>query len=224
MAKASAARPLIFITIGLALLDIWCDVLGHGSATVAAADLVGASLTNGRVFWNISLVAFCGAIVLAPRWFTDHHRPWDLAVPAAAALGTVLYALSPSLTPGPALPTACIVLTGVCYGWLEARLFFEAARLEKLAHVVLALAGSRVVKAIAVAGVGALAPAVQIAADALAVVGCGACLIAATTSLAHIEMRPTSTEWRLPVTERAGFIAFVLLFPVLNAVGRALSP
>lgn len=224
MAKASAARPLIFITIGLALLDIWCDVLGHGSATVAAADLVGASLTNGRVFWNISLVAFCGAIVLAPRWFTDHHRPWDLAVPAAAALGTVLYALSPSLTPGPALPTACIVLTGVCYGWLEARLFFEAARLEKLAHVVLALAGSRVVKAIAVAGVGALAPAVQIAADALAVVGCGACLIAATTSLAHIEMRPTSTEWRLPVTERAGFIAFVILFPVLNAVGRALSP
>lgn len=224
MAKASAARPLIFITIGLALLDIWCDVLGHGSATVAAADLVGASLTNGRVFWNISLVAFCGAIMLAPRWFTDHHRLWDLAVPAAAALGTVLYALSPSLTPGPALPTACIVLTGVCYGWLEARLFFEAARLEKLAHVVLALAGSRVVKAIAVAGVGALAPAVQIAADALAVVGCGACLIAATTSLAHIEMRPTSTEWRLPVTERAGFIAFVILFPVLNAVGRALSP
>lgn len=58
----------------------------------------------------------------------------------------------------------------------------------------------------------------------MAVIGCGACLITATRALAHVEGRPTSTEWKLPVTERAGFIAFVILFPGLNAVGRALSP
>ena len=50
MAQAPSARPLIFITLGLALLDIWRDVLGHGSATVGAADLVADALTNGRVF------------------------------------------------------------------------------------------------------------------------------------------------------------------------------
>lgn len=145
-------------------------------------------------------------------------------MPAAAATGTVLYALSPAFAPGATLPVACILLTGVCYGWLEARLFFEAARLEKLAHVVIALAGSRVVKVIVVAGLGALGSAWQIVLDALAVIGCGTCLIAATRALAHMETRPTSTAWKLPVTERAGFIAFVILFPVLNAVGRALSP
>ena len=100
----------------------------------------------------------------------------------------------------------------------------EAARLEKLVHVVIALAGSRVLKAIAVAGVVSLGTELQITADAVAVIGCGTCLIAATRALAHVEGRPTSTEWKLPVTERAGFIAFVILLPALNAVGRALSP
>lgn len=100
----------------------------------------------------------------------------------------------------------------------------ETARPEKLVHVVIALAGSRVLKAIAVAGVGSLGTELQITADAVAVIGCGTCLIAATRTLAHVEGRHTSTEWKLPVTERAGFIAFVILFPVLNAVGRALSP
>lgn len=100
----------------------------------------------------------------------------------------------------------------------------ETARPEKLVHVVIALAGSRVLKAIAVAGVGSLGTELQITADAVAVIGCGTCLIAATRALAHVEGRHTSTEWKLPVTERAGFIAFVILFPVLNAVGRALSP
>lgn len=100
----------------------------------------------------------------------------------------------------------------------------ETARPEKLVHVVIALAGSRVLKAIAVAGVGSLGTELQITVDAVAVIGCGTCLIAATRALAHVEGRHTSTEWKLPVTERAGFIAFVILFPVLNAVGRALSP
>ena len=100
----------------------------------------------------------------------------------------------------------------------------ETARPEKLVHVVIALAGSRVLKAIAVAGVGSLGTELQITADAVAVIGCGACLITATRALAHVEGRPTSTEWKLPATERAGFIAFVILFPALNAVGRALSP
>lgn len=100
----------------------------------------------------------------------------------------------------------------------------ETARPEKLVHVVIALAGSRVLKAIAVAGVGSLGTELQITADAVAVIGCGTCLIAATRALAHVEGRHTSTEWKLPVTERAGFIAFVILFPALNAVGRALSP
>ena len=104
MAQAPSARPLIFITLGLALLDIWCDVLGHGSATVGAADLVADALTNGRVFWNVSLVAFCGAIVLAPRWFTDHHRPWDLAVPPRAAAGPP--PLCRGASPHPPLPAA----------------------------------------------------------------------------------------------------------------------
>ena len=68
-------------------------------------------------------------------------------MPAAAAAGTVLYALSPALAPGATLPVACILLTGVCYGWLEARLFFEAVihslslSVELLSHFLFWLAG-----------------------------------------------------------------------------------
>lgn len=73
--------PLVLVTLGLALLDIWCDVLGHGSAMVASADLVQQSFTNGRVFWNLSLVFFCAIMVLAPQWFTSRQRRWDTVIP-----------------------------------------------------------------------------------------------------------------------------------------------
>ncbi|MCQ5072102.1 methionine adenosyltransferase domain-containing protein, partial [Adlercreutzia sp. DFI.6.23] len=92
-----------------------------------------------------------------------------------------------------------------------------------LVHVVIALAGSRVLKAVVVAGVGALGTELQIAADAVAVIVCGTCLIAATRALAHVEGRHTSTEWKLPVTERAGFIGCEVQIAYAIGVAKPVS-
>lgn len=216
--------PLVLVTLGLALLDIWCDVLGHGSAMVASADLVQQSFTNGRVFWNLSLVFFCAIMVLAPQWFTSRQRRWDTVIPLVAVAGTLAYGFAFSLEPSGILSTTCIIVTGVCYGWLEARLFCEAARLSRLPGVVTALAGSRAIKVVVAAVVGAADVGMQIGLDALAVVGCGMCLIAASVVSGTPNAEPSPVSWKLSKADRGAFVAFVVLFPVLNAVARALSP
>lgn len=217
-------RALAFVTLGFALLDVWCDVLGHGSSTAAAALAVADAFTNGRVFWNASLVGFCGALVLFPLAFIDHHRKLDYAAPPTAALFTLIYSLGATTEPAGVLPMICIIATGFCYGWLEARLFCEAARLARLTHVVIALAASRVMKALIAAFIGALADGPQLALDIVAVIGCGTCLVVASRILGE-DSRPNAfSTWKLSPTDRSTFIAFLVLFPVLNAVARALSP
>lgn len=38
---------LAAVAMGFALLDVWCDLLGHSGATVPAALLIQDALTNG---------------------------------------------------------------------------------------------------------------------------------------------------------------------------------
>ena len=215
-------RPLVLTIVGLALLDIWCDTLGHGTAFVEAARTVSESASNPRIFWNLSLVVFAGLIVLFPRWFDGRCRIFNIAMPAFAALATFAYGV-PSWN-GSAVPVVLVGLMAMCYGWLEVRLLFEAARFEKVFYIMIALVVSRVIKATAVAVMGLFDGVVQVALTSVAVLACGAFLVLAVRNRAVDNTLSDSEAWRLSSAERAVFVAFVVLFPLFNAVSRAFSP
>lgn len=209
------------IVCGFALLDIWCDLLGHSAATVAAATLVQQSFTNGRVVWNLALVAFCALMVAAPAQLTRARRALDVAFPLVAIPFTLLYGFADG--PSATLPLACIVGTAIAYGWLEIRLFCEAAKLDSAAQIVAAVVASRALKAVVAAAIGMLPDAAQVFADGACVLACGACLVLAAR-WAGSGTGDQEPPKRLAESDRILVIVLVAVYPALNAVARALSP
>ncbi len=211
------------VAMGFALLDVWCDLLGHSGATVPAALLIQDALTNGRVIWNVSLVGLCGAMVVAPQVFSARRKAFDAGVPFVAALFTVLYGLAFNPGVSGVVPALCIVVTGICYGWLEVRLFCEAARLPSVGQIIVAVVASRAIKAILAAILGLLGISLQIAVDAIAVLAVGACLILASRALdadaaCEVDVREA------PQADHIMAVVLIAVYPTLNAVARALSP
>ena len=211
----------VLIVAGFALLDIWCDLMGHSAATSAAAAAVQASFTNARVVWNLALVAFCGLMVALPTKMAAARKMLDIAFPLIAIPFTLLYGFSGG--PSAALPLACVVVTAIAYGWLEVRLFCEAAQLPSISHIVAAVVASRVLKAIIAAVIGVLRDGAQIAVDAACVLLCGICL-ACIARMGGGAVFERQASQKLAEGDRLIIVMLVVVYPALNAVARALSP
>lgn len=221
--KNRFAIPALLM-LGLAFLDVWCDLLGHGQAMVPAADTVQKAFMNGRVVWNAALVVFCGFIVLRPNALARRRSALDGGAAVVTALFTIIYACAPSWMQDGMLPIACIAVTGMCYGWLEIRLLCGVAYIADTSLVVMALVLSRVLKSLMVALFGTIDDVALIAIDACAALACGAFLIAAEHARGTVASTRAPSSWSLPQADRSFFIMFLVLYPVLNAVSRALSP
>ncbi|WP_162610833.1 helix-turn-helix transcriptional regulator [Gordonibacter sp. An230] len=146
-----------------------------------------------------------------------------VVVPLLAVAGTLAYAASFSVfgSAGAGMGMGAVLLTGVCYGWLEMRFLCEAARVGRFVDIVWILAASRIIKTVVVAILGSYDAVAQVAVDALMPVGIGALLsIVGGRAVAGAS---SSQPSGVPRVDRTTMIAFLIMYPVLNAVARALS-
>ena len=153
------ALPLL-LTFGLTATDLWCDLLGHSPASAAANNFVWDTFTNGRVFWSLSFLIICSLMVAFPKEMERAERVGDCVTPLIAAALVAAYPLLPQAGPAGAAMVACaIVITGMCYGWMEVRLLAECARPQSFAMAFWALAASQAIK-VPLTSLVAMAPAV----------------------------------------------------------------
>lgn len=219
------ALPLL-LTFGLTATDLWCDLLGHSPASAAANNLVWDTFTNGRVFWSLSFLIICSLMVAFPKEMERAERVGDCVTPLIAAALVAVYPLLPQAGPAGAAMVACaIVITGMCYGWMEVRLLAECARPQSFAMAFWAIAASQAIK-VPLTSLVAMAPAVvQTALTALL----AASLLPTFLLLRHsragkgINAAIEPARINLPAPDQTSVLVLLVLLPVMNSVARALS-
>lgn len=227
--RSQQARPplsIVIAVLGLAFLDLWIDMFGHSMATLAPATAIEQALTNGRLIFSFSLVLICGLMVAFPSGIERVEKPADAAVPLIALGTTLTYAVAPTVFQAPTITlVACIVASAVCYAYFEVRLLRELAGIGSLQTVVWTIAASRVLKVILTPMLGSLPHAPQLASIAAAPIIIMATLIMLRrTRLASGSSEPQVQERFQPKAPDIVSISVLLVvFPMLNAVARALS-
>lgn len=214
------------LALGLLVVDLWCDVMGHSPGTAPASNMVWQNLTNGRVFWSLSFLICCSLMVAFPQAMERIERSGDIAVPLVACVGTVLYAWTASFgAPIAVLGAALIVVNGICYGWIEVRLLAECARLGRFTDAVWAIAASQALKMPLTAAIGALPLIAQVNVDAALPLVLLPVFILLRRSRAGQGINAAVEPVRLPLAapDQATVLTLLVLLPVMNSVARALS-
>lgn len=224
--QARPPLPIVVAVLGLAFLDLWIDMFGHSMATLAPATAIEQALTNGRLIFNFSLVLICGLMVAFPSGIERVEKSADAAVPLIALGATLTYAVAPTVFQAPTITlVACIAASAACYAYFEVRLLRELAGIGGLQTVVWTIAASRVLKVILTPMLGSLPHAPQLASIATAPV----IIMAALIMLRRTRMASGSSEpqvqkrFQPKAPDIASISVLLVVFPMLNAVARALS-
>lgn len=229
--RSQRARPplsIVIAVLGLAFLDLWIDMFGHSMATLAPATAIEQALTNGRLIFNFSLVLICGLMVAFPSGVEHVEKSADAAVPLIALGTTLTYAVAPTVFQAPTITlVACIVASAVCYAYFEVRLLRELAGIGSLQTVVWTIAASRVLKVILTPMLGSLPHAPQLASIAAAPIIIMVSLIVLRRARLASESGNSEPQVQKRFQPKAPDIVSIsvllIVFPMLNAVARALS-
>ena len=226
VAGVSDVPLAVLLTFGLTATDLWCDLLGHSPASAPTNDLVWQVLTNGRVFWSLSLIILCPLICAFPKLMERAERVGDAACPLLAAALVAAFPLLAGVGPSGAVGAAAvIVVTGMCYGWMEVRLLAECARLGQFAMAFWAIAASQAIKMPLTALVGALPAPVQTAVTAFVAASLLPTFALVRRSRRGLALNAAIEPARiaLPAPDQTSVLVLLVLLPVMNSVARALS-
>lgn len=199
------------------------------SASAPTNDLVWQVLTNGRVFWSLSLIILCPLICAFPKLMERAERVGDAACPLLAAALVAAFPLFAGAGPSGAVGAAAvIVVTGMCYGWMEVRLLAECARLGQFAMAFWAIAASQAIKMPLAALVGALPGPAQTAVTALVAASLFPTFALVRRSRRGLALNAAIEPARiaLPAPDQTSvlvLLVLLVLLPVMNSVARALS-
>ena len=223
--KEANWRFYAVVAVGLACLNIWSDLVGHGLAFVPPAETVGA-VTNGRVFFSLGLGSAAFAFAVFARRLAALGDRLLIALALGGTALTVLYALCPGL-PAPASVVAGIVGSygvGFGYGSLLVLLLCRLAESASIAAVALVGTAALLLKTILDLPLGLLPTMAQIAFVALLPAVCVACVLAA-------QRMPERGGAPIDIAEvpKAGgdnerlLLAILIMNAVLHAVTRSMS-
>ncbi len=220
------------LVIGLAAMDLWPDMLGHGAGLASVNDLFAAWGVNGRFFWSAGLASGSFLIALVPSAARKLDRPLAVIVPICGIAASFAYA-SFGQSSAALMPAASAAAAAAAFGyaWFEVRLISLTARIPQFSLIVLVLVASRILKMVLVVATGLLPDALQIAATVSAPLVTGAAAGAAslladraTTSsmiLKGMAELPFARSSALSDTTTA--YVFLVATAMLSAVARSAS-
>lgn len=220
--KSSSRSTLIVITIGLAFLDIWGDMKGSGSALAPLNEIVQSSLINGRMVGLLGILLCCILAVLRPTFFVKRNGLLRIVVPAFAAFLSFAFLVIPVAdAQAGVLGVVAVLAAGLCYGWLEIKMLGAVAvRRDSIFSLVLVLAASLGLKAIAIPLVGALPDAVQSVVFVAMPLALG-CLLFLMDEGAFRSPLPPARAGKLDPS--SSIVVILILFSVLSATARGIS-
>ena len=209
------------LVVGLACLNVWPDVVGHGVSFAAAADGL-ASFTNGRVFFSSGMGAMMFVCALWPRIVSHGQAVLNVAVPACSSAATFAFAWEGGQWPAIACVTAFTI--GAGYGWYLAQLLTQLSRLVAARTVLVVAAASLLLKTIADDGLGLLSGTPQVFAAAFMPLVMTACLAFTNRRGADAgQLVDLAEHPKLEKSDCQVMIALLMVNAVLHAVTRAFS-
>lgn len=139
-------RPII-ATVGLSVLAVWSDLVGHGSGLLDRADLV-QDFANARLIFLVGLATVYALHIVAPRHISRFDRAGDWIVTAVSTLATITFAFAESGVAGRdmALIGTSLVVIGIGYGWFFIRFLNLLAHEDGYKSVIYVLVWSAIVK------------------------------------------------------------------------------
>lgn len=225
---ARAARienPFLTLTlvVGLTCLNIWPDLVGHGSAFLAAAHAV-QSISNGRVFFSLGLGLAAGIYALFPRRLAMHDDKALAITTAASLLVTMSYAFGGTSEMPPIFLALLAIAIGMGYGAFLVRFMCQLAQSGSTPAILVACISSLICKTALDSTVGLFTVGTQITVTVLMPVICGAALFLASriperngapvdlSSLPHCDQ-----------TNERVLMSMLLMIAVLHAITRSMS-
>lgn len=211
------------LVVGLTCLNVWPDLVGHGTAFLGAATLV-QHITNGRVFFSLGLGCAAGTYALVPRWLATHDDSALGATTVVAVAATVGYAAGTSLGWPPAAEAALAYAIGCGYGTLLVRFMCQLAQSGGMRTILIASATSLILKTALDMVFGLFGTDAQITVTVAMPLVCAAVLFAAPRLPAHGDSPVDLTELpRCNPTNERVLMAMLLMIAVLHAITRSMS-
>lgn len=215
------------LSAGLALLNVFPDLAGHGSAFVGMASLVESALgVNPRPLFSCGLALAMLPAIACPRKAFDARRRIDPAALALAAAASVLYGLAmPSLGDLDAILAALgAFLVGASFAWVELRLLAAAMRSLGYREAAWSFIAALVLKTLVTYAVGGLPAPAQLAVLLCSMPGALGCALMAERGLAAEgeDGGAGAAGGAARADPRVGIASLVLLSCVI-AVSRGLS-
>lgn len=218
-------RTAVVLTVALACLNVWPDLVGHGAAFLDSATAL-APVTNGRVFFSAGLGACAFLFAVFPRRFSRGDRCLLAVFPVFFAAVTVLYAAFPSVPSfgGVAVGMTCAFAIGFGYGWFLVRLLCLLAQERELVVVVGIAATSLLLKTFLNDIAGVLPPQLQVAAVAATPLIMAICIAIAFRDANQTRSMVDLAELPKCVAEdQSALLAILIVNAILHAVTRAIS-
>lgn len=122
MPHALALLRYVLITVSIALIPAWPDLMGHAPALVASSDSVQAVACNAHYLLLSGMFAGGVLLVAVPRPISERPVPCALAVGLVGSAGLALFCLG-----GPVVACMATVVTGVMVIALYASTFYLLA-------------------------------------------------------------------------------------------------
>lgn len=213
---------VIALTLGLACLNVWPDVVGHGIAFDPAASVV-APITNGRVFFSSGMAVCTFLFAVQPRRLSHLDPLLHLLIPLISVAATLIFAATgSSLNPIAGMSAAALI--GFGYGWYLVQLISQLSRLSNQGTAVTVAVASLLLKTL-------LDDICGLTASTFQIIIAAAMPLAMSVALRLTERENTDARQVVDLVElpkisdhsRTIPIALLIVNAVLHAVTRALS-
>ncbi len=223
--KVWAENPVLtfVLIVGLSFLNVWPDLVGHGSAFLASATLV-QHVTNGRVFFSLGLGIAAGSYALLPKWLATHDDAALCATAVTSLLSTAGYALCAAFGMPSAVAAILAFMVGMGYGALLVRFMCQLAQSGGMPTVLLICTASLILKTALDLWLGLLDDTAQLIATATTPIICTLAIFASqrVPERSGVPLDLSALPKCDPTNNRV-LMSMLLMIAALHAITRSMS-
>lgn len=144
------SKVWVFFALGLGLNLMWCTLMGHTSGFLLSS-MAFSVWINPRTLFLIGIFTTSCIAIVFPGLLRFQDRPLKYCVPLISAMGTACFAVSyhQELFNPFVLATMGLIVSGVGYSWIVARLNLLMVRTQGVSCVVWSTIGALIIMQVA---------------------------------------------------------------------------